>query len=416
MREKIMTTKVAAKRQIVEDEVARAVTDAKIYLLLKHPYIGAISSRMEIVSTDIFPTAATDGKKIYYNPEFFKDLTKGQIVFVIAHEILHIVYDHVFRRGSRIPSIWNMAIDYIVNYTLVKNEIGTIPENILYNEKYTDEYSSEELYEILLKEKKNNSFQILVPLDTHLDGEGDSPCNSDDNDGQKTNIDISVLGGSLTKEEIDNIRNDIKSIIFGIYSSSKKAGNIPAGIERLIEKFTEPKIDWKEVLLNFVMSNIKTDYNFRKPSNLSWIYNIILPSFSNGEEVSAHIFIDASGSISENQLVDFLSEVKNIMETFDSFNLSVGSFDTKVYNVKNFTIENMHELTEYKVKGGGGTDFVCVFDYLKAKNIEPKTLVIFTDGYPCGSWGDPSYCNDTIFVINNNDKKIKAPFGITVRY
>lgn len=389
------------------DPVHKAVVDAKIYLLIKQPFIGAISSRLEFISTDQIPTAATDGRKIYYNPEFFKTLTKGQVVFVIAHEILHVVYDHIFRRGNRNPLVWNMAIDYIVNYTLIKNNIGTIPENVLFDEKYSDEYTSEELYEKLLKDKVeivNTSFDI------HLDGPGDTS----DAEG-KSNVDVEIVGSKISKEDIEDIRNEIKSIIFGV-RSSMNAGNIPAGIERLIEKLTEPKVDWRDVISNFIKSSIKVDYNFKNPSNNSWIYNVIIPTFDTGEEISAHIFIDASGSISNEQLADFLGEIHNIATTFDNFHLTVSSFDTKVYNTKEYTLENISELSEYKVKGGGGTSFECIFDYLKERNINPKTLIIFTDGYPCGSWGDPNYCNETIFLINNNDKKIKAPFGVTVRY
>ncbi|MEM4396756.1 MAG: VWA-like domain-containing protein [Candidatus Woesearchaeota archaeon] len=389
------------------DDIARKVTDAKIYLLIKHPFIGAISSRLEFVETTKVP-AATDGKKIYYNPEFFKTLSKGQIVFVIAHEILHVVYDHVFRRGNRNPLVWNMAVDYIVNYTLIKNSIGTAPENILFDERYTDEYTSEELYEKLLKD----NVEIATSFDVHLDG----PTDSSDSNGQK-NVDVEIVGSKITKEDIENIRSEIKSIIFGMYSSMKDAGNIPAGIERLIKKLTEgPKIDWRDVISNFIKSSVKVDYNFKNPSNNSWIYNVIIPTFDKGDEISAHIFIDASGSISDEQLADFLGEIYNIASTFDSFHLTVSSFDTKVYNTKEYTLDNMDDLPNYKIKGGGGTSFECIFDYLKENNIDPKTLIIFTDGYPQNSWGDPNYCNETIFLINNNNERIKAPFGITVRY
>lgn len=390
--------------------VQKAIIDSKVFLLLKQPFIGAISSRLEFVPTEQIPTAATDGKRIYYNEKFFSNLSKGEIVFVIAHEILHVVYDHIFRRGNRNPLVWNMAIDYIVNYTLIKNNIGIAPENVLFDERYTDEYTSEELYEKLLKDDQVEI--INVSFDVHLDGPTDT-----ENNGQK-NIDVEIFGNNITKEDIENVRNDIKSVIFGVVSSSmKNAGNIPAGIERLIEKLTEPKISWRDVIINTVRSSIKVDYNFRIPSNLSWIYNVIIPSFYNGDEISAHIFIDASGSISDQQLAEFLGEIHNIATSFDSFKLNVSSFDTKVYNTREYTLENINGLSDYKkIKGGGGTSFECIFEYLKENNIEPKTLIIFTDGYPCNSWGDPNYCSETIFLINNNDRRIKAPFGITVRY
>ena len=382
---------------------------------MRHPFIGSISSRLEFVSTKNIPTAATDGKAIYYNPDYFSNLSKGEIVFVVAHEILHVVYDHIFRRGNRNPMIWNMAVDYIVNYTLVKNNIGVMPKGGLFDERFTDEFTSEELYEKLCENEGNKNTKIDYNFDVHLDGPTDK---TDPQSKGDFNINIRALGKEITEEELEDIRNEIKSTIFGLKSAFANSGNIPAGIERHIDRLCEPKVNWKEVISNFVRSSVKQDYNFRKPSNKSWVYNILLPSFDVGNEINAHIFIDASGSITDAMLAEFLSEIKNIAESgFDTYNLWVSSFDTEVYNSKLFTRDNIDELENYKVKGGGGTEFECIFEYLKNNCTEPpKTIIVFTDGYPNNTWGDPNYCEETIFLINNKDKKIKAPFGITVRY
>lgn len=395
--------------QHVVEAVKRAISDAKIYLLMKCPFVGAVSTRIDFVLTYKIPTAATDGRTIYYNPNFFKDLNKGEIVFVIGHEILHIVYDHVFRRGNKNTLIWNMAIDYIVNYTLVKNKIGIIPENALFDEKYSDEYTSEELYEILLRD---NVKIVSNMLDVHLDG----PEDTGDEKGEG-NINVEKLGSGINKEEIENIRKEIKSIIFGLRSSMVDATNIPKGIARVIDKLSTPVIDWKNVLFNFIKSSIKVDYDFRKPNSMSWVYNVVMPNFSTGEKISAHVFIDSSGSITDEQLADFLGEIKNMAETFDDFYISVSSFDTKVYNTQEYDPNNISEISKYKAMGGGGTDFDCIFNYLKEKNIVPNSLIIFTDGRPYDSWGDPNYCgNETIFLINNKYENIKAPFGTTIKY
>jgi predicted metal-dependent peptidase len=113
-------------------------------------------------------------------------------------------------------------------------------------------------------------------------------------------------------------------------------------------------------------------------------------------------------------LRDIHSEVKGIMQSFEDFELHVGSFDTEVYNFQTFTPENIYDIDNYQFQGGGGTSFDCIFDYLKDNDIMPKKLIIFTDGYPYGSWGDPNYC-DTIFVIHGSNNT-EAPFGITCQY
>jgi predicted metal-dependent peptidase len=121
-----------------------------------------------------------------------------------------------------------------------------------------------------------------------------------------------------------------------------------------------------------------------------------------------------SGSIGAEQGRDFMSEVKGIMEEYGQFRVTICCFDTAVYNVQTITSDNIDDIDTYEIKGGGGTDFDCVFDYLKEEGIEPKRLVMFTDGYPYDSWGDANYC-DTVFIIHG-DKNPNPPFGTWALY
>lgn len=410
------------KRKKIREAIKNVIVESKIYLLVKYPYLGSIASKLEFVEIDddpikkaLIPTAATDGKKIYYNVDFFKELNKGNIVFVVAHEILHVILDHIFRMKKRNPNVWNAAVDYIVNYILVKNKIGIIPSNVLYSEKYTDEYSAEELYEILYKEKEKYENYVF---DIHLSNDENAENGQNNDNKNKKVVSVSeILGRKLTEEEIEKIRSEIQATLLDVCYTQNTAGNLPLGIERIIKKLIEPKINWREAIKNFVYSSVNFDFDFRKPNHQSWVQNIILPSLNYGMKIDAHVFIDASGSISDVMLCDFLSEIKNIMNSFDLFSLTIASFDTKVYNVKTFTNENESEINNYKVLGGGGTDFNCIFNYLKENNIQPKVLIVFTDGQPFNGWGDPRYCDETIFLINNPyNKDIKAPFGVTLKY
>ena len=104
------------------------------------------------------------------------------------------------------------------------------------------------------------------------------------------------------------------------------------------------------------------------------------------------------------------------MEQFQDFDLEVWCFDTKVYNYQKFTPENLDEIDEYEIKGGGGTDFVCNWTFMKENDIMPERFLVFTHGYPCGSWGDENYV-DTLFMIHGDtQQKIVAPFGMTCWY
>ena len=121
-----------------------------------------------------------------------------------------------------------------------------------------------------------------------------------------------------------------------------------------------------------------------------------------------------SGSIGAAQGMDFLSEVKGIMEEFSNFNIKLFCFDTKIYNTQDFTNDNLDDIDDYELQGGGGTDFDAIFNYLKAEAIEPKRLVVFTDGFPWNSWGDANYC-DTVWIIHG-DKNPNPPFGTFALY
>jgi predicted metal-dependent peptidase len=135
----------------------------------------------------------------------------------------------------------------------------------------------------------------------------------------------------------------------------------------------------------------------------------VMPGMKLDPMIDIAVSLDASGSISPKMLNDFLSEVGGIMEQFPAYKIHVVTFDTNTYNPQQYDSENLDDINTYEVKGGGGTDFDCVFQYFKDNEIEPKRHIMFTDGYPCGSWGDENYC-DTVFIIHGSTS-IVPPFG-----
>lgn len=401
----------------MNDPIVAAIVQARVNLLLNHPFFGNLATRLQLVdATDWCPTAATDGRKFYYNREFIKKLNKQELIFLVGHEILHVVYDHIGRRGSRDPKIWNMANDYIVNYTLVQEKIGEMIKGGLYSEKYTDEYTSEEVYNLLIK----NQTQIQMTIDMHLDSESDQNENDDGSGSSNgtTNVTVTVSNpGSgnkpvLTEKELQEIRNEIKAAV--ISAAQNSAGSVPKGIMRLIKDFTEPKLDWREILEMQIKSSVRDDWTFNRLSRRTWSSDVILPGQKDSETIDVEIFIDCSGSITDVMIKDFLSEVKGIMEMFPQFRLGLATFDTKVYNYQVFTQENSSDITEYEVKGGGGTLFEAVFEFMKKNEIDPNTMVMFTDGLPNNTWGDPDYC-DTLFILYGGEH-IVPPYGSYAYY
>lgn len=417
----------------MSDPVVQAIVQARVGLLFNQPFFGNLATRMELVdATKWCKTAATDGRKLYYNREFIKSLTPDELLFLIGHEVLHCVYDHLGRKGSREHKLWNMANDYIVNYTLLKEKLGDMPKGGLYDDKYTDEMTSEEVYRLL----EQNQAKFQMTLDEHLEMDGsDGDGDDDGNGGNSKTITVTVQGDGngppqLTEEDKQKIRNEIKAAVINA-AQAVGAGKVPAGVKRLIDAFTNPIMDWRTLLEMHIQSSIKDDYTFNRPSKRSWGIgggaSVILPGSNFKDTVDVAVTIDTSGSMTDQMLRDFLSETKGIMETFDDFKLTLWTFDTQVYNPKVFTQNNIDEIMDYEPKGGGGTMFECNWEFMRdpagcgfgdidgiGDSIEPKKFVMFTDGYPCGTWGEEDYC-DTLFIVHGNTS-IVAPWGMTAYY
>ena len=414
------TTTTKAKNYVgvkTNAETDRAVREklvtARIALLLKAPFFGNLATRLQLINADEWcPTAATDGRKFYYNSEFLKKMPAKQLEFLMGHEVLHCVYDHMGRRGDRDPRLWNIADDYCVNQDLLDQRIGEKIPVGLYDQKYRG-WSAEEVYDDLEKNAEKINIDDLVDqlLDEHLDGEGD------DGDGDSKDGEGKESKGSgrpkLSEEEKKAIRDEIKEAVMTA-AQTVGAGNLPAGVKRMIKDLTTPQLDWRALLQQQIQSTLRTDYTWARPSRKGWELEAVLPGSDWDKEIDICVSIDASGSMSDDMLKDILSEVKGIMESYTSFRLHLWSFDTEVYNPRVFTPENLDEIMDYELEGGGGTSFEVNWEWMKEQDILPKKFVMFTDGYPGDGWGDENYC-DTMFVIHGSTT-IEAPFGITTYY
>jgi predicted metal-dependent peptidase len=394
----------------IDAAVREKLITARIALLLKAPFFGNLATRLKLVNADEWcGTAATDGRNFYYNSEFVNKLPQKQVEFLVGHEVLHVVYDHMGRRQDRDGQLYNVAADYCVNADLINSKIGekitSVP--ILYDKKYAG-MSSEEVYDLLYEnaEKINVNDLLKQLLDEHLDdGDDDSEEGEGEGEGGRP--------GKMTAEEKKALRDEIREAVLQA-AEAAGAGNLPMGVKRLINKLTNPQLNWRELIRQQVQSLVRADFTWARMNRKGQHLDAILPGSNFAETIVVSVSIDASGSMSESMLRDILSEVKGIMEAFDDFKLDVWSFDTDVYGYEKYTPDNIDDIDTYELQGGGGTDFECNWDFMRENEIAPKLFIMFTDGYPGGGWGDESYA-DTLFVIHGTTS-IEAPFGITAYY
>ena len=407
--------KVEKVREFTREEknkVIEKLTTARVGLLLRHPFFGNLATRLKLIdASDWCPTLATDGRNFYYNVGFVDRLTPKQAEFGFAHEVLHNVFDHMGRRDSRDPTLSNIAADYAANQILKDERIGEVPEwiKIFQDNKYRG-WSYEQIYDdVYEKAEKIDISSLGELLDEHLDGE-----DSEDGDGEGDGPEGTGKGRpKLSAEEKKQIRDEIKEAMVSA-AQAAGAGKIPAGVARMISNFTEPKMDWRELLRMNIQSILKSNFSFTRPNRKSQMSGAILPGMINDETVDVCCSIDMSGSISDKQAKDFISEVKGIMDEYVDFKLKLWCFDTAIYNYAEFTSDNASDILSYEVKGGGGTDFDANFEFMKENDIEPKRFIMFTDGYPCGSWGPEEYC-ETLFIIHGSETII-PPYGQVAYY
>ena len=405
--------KNAKKSRIVEqvdpisDEKAKqAILAARVALVLRHGFFGNLAMRLRLMNADTWcETAATDGRHFYYNSKFINMLDTGQMMFLFCHELLHCAYDHMSRTGSRDRRIANIAMDYIVNADCINNNLGkkitVVP--VLYERKY-DGWTWEAVYDDLMKNVKKISMEELAEmmLDEHLDGEGEG-----DGDGDK---DGKGKRPKLSDAERQAIKDEFKEAMLSAAQASG-AGNLPGGIRRMIKDLTEPKIDWREFIRQQIQSTVKNDYTYAIPSKKNFQTGFSLPSMLKQTQIDVCIGLDTSGSITDDMARDFFSEVKAIMDTFEDHRIHLWCWDTQVHNPQEFTAHGNDDIMDYEIKGFGGTDPTVCWDFMKNEGIEPKLLLMFTDGEVWGDWGDPDYC-DTVWIINNrHNKTIEPPFG-----
>jgi predicted metal-dependent peptidase len=374
---------------VLTDEQKREVTErvlvarTKLILNEKTAFFGNVIMRLRVAVNEECQTARTNGRMIEFNPKFFFNFSVDEIMFVFCHEVIHCVMFHCDkdRMGSRNSRIWNYAVDFFTNQTLVSEGIGKMPSVGLLDDAYKN-MTSEEIYDELAKKSKNVKSS---GFDEHI-----------------------VLDDQST-EEIDKTRSEIRAIIFDAHQAT---GNAPACVVRMINSMSVKKMNWKQILPQEIQCLFKTNHTFTRPNRKVLQYGIVLPTQKIEKSIKMYVAVDASGSVDDEMLSVFFGQLASIMSQFTNFELTVWTFDTTVHDVVVYTENNSHALKDYNAKGRGGTSFEVNWDYMKQNNIRPDMFLLMTDGYPCGTWGTDGYCRTLFLVCEAGD--VNAPFGKTI--
>ena len=367
-------------------------------------FFGSLMLFAQIEKSKNLPTAATDGRKIFFNEDFLNSLSSKEQNALMLHEVLHMALLHVTRRQSRDPHIWNIAADIVVNDLIERNTSFPLPKGAITDNRFQDK-SVEYIYEALLKSKKKYKLVITDILES---------SNLNNDESKKDSNDVME---PLSQEETDEIESFWKDKMEILKNSSEHQlsngkGSLPAGIEQEISTILEPEVDWRHALWKYVG---KTPADF-DDLDRRFIYKGLYLESLLTEAVEVSVCIDTSGSVSDELLKQFAGELKGILRSYPNVKCSLFFADTNLAGP--YEIDRIEQMP--KAVGRGGTSFVPFFDYLKKHGEENNLLgnnklsIYFTDGY--GDFPSQEPNNPTMWLVCKDGLETQSfPFGEVVR-
>lgn len=374
-----------------EDKILAAQTA----LLWDHPFFGVLMLQMNKIAVDDpkqVDTMATDGRNLYYHPPFVDSMKKDEVVFVLAHEVMHNALEHHIRRQHRKPGRFNKACDYAINGDLVECKVGKMPGIGLLEDRFTG-LSAEEIYRILDDE--------------------DSGGNSDEGKGDIGGCGTTLDGCAPHDESAKaDLRAEMQTMIrqAAMVARSASAGVLPASIQRIIDELLAPKVDWRAVLRRFIDESITRDFSWAKPNRRMIPFGFITPGTVSDGIPHIVIAVDTSGSIDDEILKDFGGEINGAFNEGAVDRLTVIYADARVHSIEEF--ETGDELVLHP-GGGGGTAFSDTFRRINSDYPEAKAVIYLTDMYVSDFGEEPPM--PVLWGVYGRTKddfnKLTPPFG-----
>lgn len=355
---------------------------ARSDLLIGSPFFGVIGTRLRLVEDKTMPTAATNGRDLIFNPEWFNALKKPERVGLVAHEVLHVAMLHHTRRGNRNPELWNVACDYAINLEL-RDSGFTLPEGGLVENRFKG-MGAEKIY----KELAGNPDKQPKPQEW---GEIQDAPGKD---------------GAADSSEIEAAEAETKIMVGQAMQQAKAMGKLPAGIERALKEILTPKINWRDVMQQFIQKSQAEQPDWRRPNRRMVGQGFYLPRIK-GEFLRFAVAVDTSGSIGEDELSQFMAEVSGMLSTCTSKAWIIYA-DAEINRVDEVTSDDLP--LQVKPCGGGGTDFRPVFEWLEKLEEQPSCLLYITDMYGTFPENAPEI---PVLWVKTTDEK--APWGEEVK-
>lgn len=388
------------KMSEVDPNVIEKVSTAKISLSTKSEFTFFTTAllRLNLMYGEC-GTLCTDGLHIIVDPEFVKDMTNRQIAFCLMHEVMHVIYNHLGRKGTKDHKLWNIATDYAINNQL--DDIGMdVIDGICLNHKY-DGWSADQIYADLEKNPPNSNDPRQQP---NFDDMAELPDGATDSNGNP----VPKYDPAALQQAVEDIVN--QAVVAAQQSGNEAAGNIPGDILRDYMDRLAPRIDWREALRDFMFAVGKNGSSFKKPSRRGLSQGLTLPGRLGNGLGRIDFSIDTSGSVSEEMFNQFISEIAYIFEKMKPKQIGISQFDHELKSRD--VITNPSHFKDIKFVGGGGTNIYPVLDMYK--KVDSKALIVLTDGYFSHST-DWNPGKPVVWCIYDNPNWI-PPFGKAIHF
>lgn len=383
------------KKMFISRELDRALVKAKIGIMTKENTVfwSTVCMGLNHHFSDQVPTAGTDGIAVKYSPQFFMEGCKNneQRTGLVFHELGHVVFQHVQRRGERDHKLYNIAGDHVIN--LLGDDAGfTFPDGAYMDEKYKG-WSTEQIYDDLIQDPPPDVEDFICDLDP--DG-GDSPSNED---GKSTGS-----LGNTQQQAIDDL------LVRGVMAAqaADQPGSIPGEIRRYVERLINPPIPWDSILRQFMTRFDQSRYNYKTP-NRRFFPHVFVPKRKSKALGKITMAVDASASVSDEEFATYVAGADAVLKRFKPSSMEFLQFTTRITG--RAEIKTPRDLANLKFVGKGGTSVYPVMEY--AAEEKPAVLLLFSDGHfkePKINPGIP-----VVWIIHNN-KRFTAPFGKVIHF
>lgn len=368
----------------VQTLLARAMTS----LITTEPFFASILLHLPRKEVTWCKTMATDGTQLVYNADFVRSLSRDELKGVLCHEVAHVAGLHPFRMGKRKLKAWNIACDAVVNAIVLDAEM-TLPADRI---PPIRDKSAEEIYR---------------DLPEGDDGEPDEDGNTDPGGMGGVIAPRNAQGQPCSKAEMVEKEEVAKVMVAQAVNTAKRAGKMPRGMDRIVEEAKQSRVPWKELLSQFVDQFSKNDYSWRRINQRYVASGIVLATLHTpaiGKIIMAN---DMSGSVDVDMSKQICGELLGCMDMYtengQDSELTVAWFDHDVYP------QVVREATDLQPRGGGGTSFSVVFDWMREAGEYPLGVAVVTDGQ-CDDFGDPPEC-PVMWILTEPNRQFKPPFG-----